>query len=285
MDIFGQVPMKKQHECVCPNCQRNLAASRFAPHLEKCMGMGRNSSRIASKRIANTSVKNNDSDGEDYDNNADTDWSLYCSDSKKTRRKKDKNSNGNNITLNNVQKKVNNSKNNKSGLVSKNSFKVSTGSNGESTSSWYSTDINNTSNNNIALSYESISFDERKNLLSQCCGVVSEHTKKACTRSKRCPQHTEEQRKHIREKFLGSYVNSQNLGSNYLIRNQMHSNITTRSNDESLIRIDNCDDNETNELIAESVKTIWTEGLIDSREGSPADSSSTNTSMSYSFKV
>jgi len=105
LDIFGEVPMKKQHECVCPNCQRNLAASRFAPHLEKCMGMGRNSSRIASKRIANTSVKNNDSDGDDYDNNADTDWSLYCNDSKKTRRKKDKNSNGNNITLNNVQKK------------------------------------------------------------------------------------------------------------------------------------------------------------------------------------
>ena len=50
VDVFGQVPTKKQYECVCPNCQRNLAASRFAPHLEKCMGMGRNSSRIASRR-------------------------------------------------------------------------------------------------------------------------------------------------------------------------------------------------------------------------------------------
>lgn len=48
--MFGQVPMRKQYECICPNCQRNLAASRFAPHLEKCMGMGRNSSRIASRR-------------------------------------------------------------------------------------------------------------------------------------------------------------------------------------------------------------------------------------------
>ena len=43
LDVFGQtvsttsgVPaLKKQCECVCPNCQRNLAASRFAPHLEK----------------------------------------------------------------------------------------------------------------------------------------------------------------------------------------------------------------------------------------------------------
>lgn len=50
MDVFGNVPTKKQLECVCPNCKRNLAASRFAPHLEKCMGMGRNSSRIASRR-------------------------------------------------------------------------------------------------------------------------------------------------------------------------------------------------------------------------------------------
>ena len=51
LDIFGQVPIKvKQVECVCPNCSRNLAASRFAPHLEKCMGMGRTSSRVASRR-------------------------------------------------------------------------------------------------------------------------------------------------------------------------------------------------------------------------------------------
>ena len=51
LDVFGQVPyIKKQYECVCPSCQRSLAASRFAPHLEKCMGMGRTSSRIASRR-------------------------------------------------------------------------------------------------------------------------------------------------------------------------------------------------------------------------------------------
>ncbi len=31
-----------KYECVCPNCDRSLAAIRFAPHLEKCMGMGRN---------------------------------------------------------------------------------------------------------------------------------------------------------------------------------------------------------------------------------------------------
>ena len=51
VDIFGQVNNQwKNKECVCPNCSRSIAASRFAPHLEKCLGMGRNSSRIANRR-------------------------------------------------------------------------------------------------------------------------------------------------------------------------------------------------------------------------------------------
>ena len=29
----------------CPCCKKGLAATRFAPHLEKCMGMGRQSAR------------------------------------------------------------------------------------------------------------------------------------------------------------------------------------------------------------------------------------------------
>lgn len=29
----------------CPCCKKVLAATRFAPHLEKCMGMGRHSTR------------------------------------------------------------------------------------------------------------------------------------------------------------------------------------------------------------------------------------------------
>lgn len=53
VDIFGQVYNQwKNKECVCPNCNRSIAASRFAPHLEKCLGMGRNSSRIANRRLA-----------------------------------------------------------------------------------------------------------------------------------------------------------------------------------------------------------------------------------------
>lgn len=93
LDIFGQAhtQLKKQFECICPNCQRSLAASRFAPHLEKCMGMGRNSSRIASKRIASSTGKNNDSDGDEFDNSGDTDWNCNNEPSKKHKKRKDKN--------------------------------------------------------------------------------------------------------------------------------------------------------------------------------------------------
>uniref|UniRef100_A0A1B0AJE3 SAGA-associated factor 11 homolog n=1 Tax=Glossina pallidipes TaxID=7398 RepID=A0A1B0AJE3_GLOPL len=51
-DIFGISTAKKPMDCACPNCDRPVSAARFAPHLEKCMGMGRISSRIASRRLA-----------------------------------------------------------------------------------------------------------------------------------------------------------------------------------------------------------------------------------------
>lgn len=39
LDVFGTGGNpKKAIDCTCPNCDRLVAASRFAPHLEKCMG-------------------------------------------------------------------------------------------------------------------------------------------------------------------------------------------------------------------------------------------------------
>jgi SAGA-associated factor 11 len=92
LDVFGEsstVTMKKQYECTCPSCDRTLAASRFAPHLEKCMGMGRNSSRIASKRIAHSSGRatngnNKDSNGSStpaFNNNSSNGLSASTADS------------------------------------------------------------------------------------------------------------------------------------------------------------------------------------------------------------
>jgi len=59
LDIFGQQITKNAKtnlECECPKCNRTLAAARFAQHLEKCMGMGRNSSRVARRRLAASSA-------------------------------------------------------------------------------------------------------------------------------------------------------------------------------------------------------------------------------------
>ncbi|KAF4804472.1 ataxin 7 like 3 [Turdus rufiventris] len=97
VDIFGQVYNQwKNKECVCPNCSRSIAASRFAPHLEKCLGMGRNSSRIANRRIASSNNLNkSESDQEDNDDINDNDWSYGSekkgtnnSESRKTKKKK-----------------------------------------------------------------------------------------------------------------------------------------------------------------------------------------------------
>jgi SAGA-associated factor 11 len=38
VDVFGSSHTKKAIDCTCPNCDRLVACSRFAPHLEKCMG-------------------------------------------------------------------------------------------------------------------------------------------------------------------------------------------------------------------------------------------------------
>ncbi|XP_010559755.1 PREDICTED: LOW QUALITY PROTEIN: ataxin-7-like protein 3 [Haliaeetus leucocephalus] len=160
VDIFGQVYNQwKNKECVCPNCSRSIAASRFAPHLEKCLGMGRNSSRIANRRIASSNNMNkSESDQEDNDDINDNDWS-YGSEKKAKKRKSDKARSAN-----------------------PDPFKYS---------------------NSAGINYETLGPEELRTLLTTQCGVISEHTKKMCTRSLRCPQHTDEQRRSVRVYLLG----------------------------------------------------------------------------------
>lgn len=38
-DVFGVINAKIAMDCTCPKCDRAVAAARFAPHLEKCMGI------------------------------------------------------------------------------------------------------------------------------------------------------------------------------------------------------------------------------------------------------
>ncbi|XP_058037752.1 ataxin-7-like protein 3 isoform X1 [Ahaetulla prasina] len=177
LDIFGQVYNQwKTKECVCPNCSRSIAASRFAPHLEKCLGMGRNSSRIANRRIASSNNMNkSESDQEDNDDINDNDWS-YGSEKKAKKRKSDKNPNS---------PRRSKSMKHKNGELSGSSdpFKY---------------------NNSAGINYETLGPEELRSLLTTQCGVISEHTKKMCTRSLRCPQHTDEQRRSVRIYLLGS---------------------------------------------------------------------------------
>lgn len=239
LDVFGQPPViKKFQDCICPSCNRGLAASRFAPHLEKCMGMGRNSSRIASRRIANNSketrlvgfksnyiivlfvfpfffpficlgyielvsnlnlicmpsaysqtnylsifwIFSSSVVSEDEDD----EWTI----SGDRRRKRRERSNGN------AKKPSKNLKADRRNGDSNSSF------GGSISESLGSSSGNNTSFDATSASLDSMRPDERRSLLSTICGVVSEHTKKLCTRSLRCPQHSDEQRRALRALVL-----------------------------------------------------------------------------------
>ncbi|NWW71931.1 AT7L3 protein, partial [Climacteris rufus] len=187
VDIFGQVYNQwKNKECVCPNCSRSIAASRFAPHLEKCLGMGRNSSRIANRRIASSNNLNkSESDQEDNDDINDNDWS-YGSEKKGGEGVPDPLRGG--------------------GRVLPAPWPLSPGWGG-----WQCPPAHPALtplsapqySNSAGINYETLGPEELRTLLTTQCGVISEHTKKMCTRSLRCPQHTDEQRRAVRVYLLG----------------------------------------------------------------------------------
>ncbi|XP_065108750.1 ataxin-7-like protein 3 isoform X3 [Paramisgurnus dabryanus] len=168
VDIFGQVFNQwKNKECVCPNCNRSIAASRFAPHLEKCLGMGRNSSRIANRRSARTEERaviiassnhasKSESDQEDNDDVNDNDWS-YGSEKKAKKRKSEKNPNSPRRS-----KSLKHKNGELSGSVNPDPYKY---------------------NYSSGISYETLGPEELRSILTTQCGVVSEHTKKMCTRT------------------------------------------------------------------------------------------------------
>ncbi|XP_063934725.1 ataxin-7-like protein 3 [Zophobas morio] len=64
-DIYGQNPDKYKTESFkCNNCQRVVVASRFAPHLEGCMGKGRTTrqSRRANQQAKKYKVQESSED-------------------------------------------------------------------------------------------------------------------------------------------------------------------------------------------------------------------------------
>lgn len=227
VDIFGQQPIKKAQECVCPSCKRSLAALRFAPHLEKCMGMGRNSSRIASRRIANNSKESVAYGGMMSDDDDDADWTVG---SDRRRKKRDRNG----------TRRPKNSKGLRNGDIN--------------------SDAVNSDMNSSNVTYDSMTYEEKKNLLTQICGVISEHTRKLCTRSMRCPQHTDEQRRIVRATLL----------------NQQDHEVNGTS-ESFQVDVDNYDETD-GQCIRESLGRSWEQEH--SNTSSPADSASTSSSSS-----
>lgn len=183
-DIFGHGVSKRSCDCTCPYCNRTIAVAVFAPHLAKCMGMGRNSSRIARTRIASNANKDSViaasatvSDDED-----DADWTAIA-EKKKKKKKEQQNS----------KKLRTQGKISKNGCLQLRRFgciliRVVSGSD-------YS-----------AVNYFNMSDRERRVILTQICGVVSEHTKKVCGKSTKCTQHSDEQKKGVRDLYLTEAV-------------------------------------------------------------------------------
>lgn len=252
LDVFGQHPVKKSQECNCPNCDRGVAACRFATHLEKCMGMGRNSSRIASLRIANNSKDLNNYGG-DVDDDDDVDWSL-TNDTGNKRKRPRKDRNGVSKRSGKQQRQQ--------GSIGGSSSGSSSGSqrNGEAVAIVSGSSGEHSSNETSPSNYENMSIVDKRALLTQICGVVSEHTKKVCTRSVRCPQHTDDQRKEIR-------ANLESIGS-------------SNGQENLQIDVDTYEENDSQNL-RDALARWDREG---SSHSSPADSASTTSTSSINRK-
>ncbi|KAH6561708.1 hypothetical protein BASA62_009647 [Batrachochytrium salamandrivorans] len=85
LDIFGTNPSQTNGERYeCSNCQHWFPSVRFAPHLEKCLGLGRTSSRVASRKIASSERQSSPVAG--INNDSDTDREFNLDKKRKQRR-------------------------------------------------------------------------------------------------------------------------------------------------------------------------------------------------------
>lgn len=212
MDVFGNAKTAKLSlECACPKCGRQIVASRLAPHLEKCMGMGRNSSRIANKRIAKTSKSSSQQqqadsafDSEpDLDGDGDSDWiETNSKPSKKSNAKKRKDKNG--LTSNNKKSKSGISANMRQGRNGNSTFVANHNLTVTDIIGAASSSSSPANSDSGYISFETlINMDtgERESVFANQCAVISQTTKRACTKTLRCPQHSDEQRADIRRIF------------------------------------------------------------------------------------
>ena len=144
------------------------------------MGMGRNSSRLASRRLATSGKEANYRETGVEEDEDDEEWIEPTKISTNNRRRhRDKNSPRRTKVLSSTSRLGFGS--------SKGDIYLVTGPDGS---------ITPPSN------YDILSIEERSNLLSTVCGVITTGTKKICTKSTRCPIHTEAQRREVRIRWL-----------------------------------------------------------------------------------
>jgi len=188
-DIFGQTVndiQSNSESFECVNCKRLVVAARYAPHLEKCMGLGRNSSRIANKRLAVTVEKLKDANGETLDESDPEDKDYNPLDPKRKEK----------------QPKVVKGKKGRPPKYKEIDFIIDSENNPEKMVIPHVDPLKEASINKI------------KELLQSTCGVISSTTKKMCTKTLNCPQHTDDMREHIRLQLLGEYVDINSMREN-----------------------------------------------------------------------
>jgi SAGA-associated factor 11 len=198
LDVFGHThhELKETKVCVCPRCDSSISVHKFAPHLEKCLGIGRNSSRLATKRppVIFDSDSTTDDDGDYVPENKfppKKSKKDIVKDKEKEKEPKDKEKD----KLPSLTSSPRRSNKQPPPSVSESVLPDSD-------------KIKPSTLQHTEASFVLLSQEQKKSLIGQICGVVSERTKRLCTRSVNCPQHTEEQRKEIRLRLMSSSAKS-----------------------------------------------------------------------------
>ncbi|NXL54895.1 AT7L3 protein, partial [Podilymbus podiceps] len=183
VDIFGQVYNQwKNKECVCPNCSRSIAASRFAPHLENC-------GRCSPRCVAGGWEPRSQPDGLRGDGDTqDLSWPSSLPTGLASRP-----GTGMLVILTPSKGRASSPAPHWGESPSPGGLGRWNWSGGDGTLGGWGPG---------AVVVQLFCLLTRP-FSPQQCGVISEHTKKMCTRSLRCPQHTDEQRRSVRVYLLG----------------------------------------------------------------------------------
>ncbi|PRP84248.1 ataxin-7-like protein 3 isoform 1 [Planoprotostelium fungivorum] len=160
----------------CDHCGRPVGCQRYAAHLEKCMGMGRNSGRIASQRLANAAGRTKKNEDmivlEEGEEPMDGDWDPQIGEEDFTKKEKTQKTKG----------------------------KGTKSTKSKAKKTLTTTDA--TKDQKLQEIKMSMTKEQIGSILEKTCGVYSTTTGKLCERSLKCPAHNDEAKRAIREELL-----------------------------------------------------------------------------------